>query len=154
MTRVAYFTNHAVTRIKYQSTNSSLFLFFIYCLVAFCKTIYTSCIAKLTSRLVCWHHLSKESTAATTTFGLVFSRTHSIRKEIFFFFFNFLSLKLWIILEFPFPPFSLSLPFFQSFIFLVFKHLMLCFKRDECCGFNDTWIEINTLNHNINIWCL
>lgn len=54
VTRVAYFINHAVTRIKYQWTDSSLFLLFhIFSLVAFCKTIYPFSIAKLTNRLVC-----------------------------------------------------------------------------------------------------
>lgn len=121
MTRVAYFTNHAVTRIKYQSTDSRLFsIFHKLSLVAFCKTIYPSSIAKLTNRLVCWHHLSKESTAATMTFGSAFSRNtfHQERKKIFF---NFVSLKLWITLEFPFLSFDFSVFLFLCFLFFIIQ---------------------------------
>lgn len=76
--------------------------------MAFYKPLYCTSAAKLTNRLIYWHHLSKESTAAVSMSGSVFNRSAFFLEGIICsFFFLFCSLsppkdpQWWFILEFP-----------------------------------------------------
>lgn len=114
MTRVAYFTNRAVTRIKYQSTDSSLFLFFIYWV--WWHFVKLSILLPLPSWLIDWSVDTiclKNPQPLPWLLVQLSVETHSVKN--FFFFFNFVSLKLWIISEFPFL--WIFLVFFFSFFF-------------------------------------
>lgn len=124
MTRVAYFTNHAVTRIKYQSTDSRLFLFFINWV--WWHFVKLSILLPLPSWLIDWSVDTiclKNPQPLPWLLVQLSVETHSIRKEKKNFF-NFVSLKLWITLEFPFLSFDFSVFFFVS-CFSLSKHIDL-----------------------------
>lgn len=123
MTRVAYFTSHAVTRIKYQSTDSSLFLCFIHWV--WWHFVKLSILLPLPSWLIDWSVDTiclKNPQPLPWLLVQLSVETHSIRKEKENFLKkNFVSLKLWITLEFPFLSFDFSVFLFLCFLFFIIQ---------------------------------
>lgn len=150
MTRVAYFTSHAVTRIKYQSTDSSLFLFFIYWV--WWHFVKLSILLPLPSWLIDWSVDTiclKNPQPLPWLLVQLSVETHSIKKEKMFFKFR----KSEVVNRIGI---SLSLDFSVFFFlacFSLFKriYLMLYCKRVEHVDFNDTLIEIDPLAHAVNM---
>lgn len=122
MTRVAYFTNHAVTRIKYRSTDSRPFLFLINWVWWY--FVKLSILFPLPSWLIDWSVDTiclKNPQPLPWLLVQLSVETHSIRKEKKIFFLNFVSLKLWITLEFPFLSFDFSVFLFLCFLFFIIQ---------------------------------